>query len=200
MSYIYNELTTEQKCAVLGFARGFCGCIKKSSPMQLAELEKQFANIGEELGVSKEEVEHFCKKMEVSGRLEYAKKILNTLENKRVYGLFYPFFYNIVATLNSPEGLTMLDKIYNDEFGFDDAEIKNIWDLYEIKDFRKNNPIDIRASYCASFAILGEITTAFRDVDENIDESVAYNLPPTGYSGSYFEYRVLYQQTKSYRD
>ena len=52
------------------------------------------------------------------------------------YGLFYPYFYSVVATLGSRDGLAKLDKIYNDDFGYDKEEIKLIWDLYEIKDFR----------------------------------------------------------------
>lgn len=137
MSYFYNELTTEQKCAVLGFAIDFCGCNKNPSPKQLAEIEDLLASISQELDVHKENVKSFVNKMQANGRLEYAIKVLKTIENKRLYGLFYPYFYNVVATLNSPEGLAKLDKIYNDDFGCDHTEIKNIWKLFEIKDFRK---------------------------------------------------------------
>lgn len=141
MSFISNELTTEQKCAVLGFAIDFCGCNKNPSPKQFAEVEDLLANIGQELDVPKDKVESFVNNMQANGRLEYAIKVLKTIENKRFYGLFYPYFYSVVATLNSPEGLSKLDKIYNNEFGYDDEEIKLIWELYEIKDFRKNNHV-----------------------------------------------------------
>ena len=150
MSYLYNELTTEQKCAVLGFAIDFCGCNKNPSPKQFAEVEDLLANIGQELDVPKEKVENFVNKMQANGRLEYAIKVLKTIENKRFFGLFYPYFYSVVATLNSPEGLTKLDKIYNDEFGYDDEEIKIIWELYEIKDFRKNNHVSTNTKHPAS--------------------------------------------------
>ena len=150
MSYLYNELTTEQKCAVLGFAIDFCGCNKNPSPKQFAEVEDLLANIGQELDVPKDKVESFVNKMQVNGRLEYAIKVLKTIDNKRFFGLFYPYFYSVVATLNSPEGLAKLDKIYNDEFGYDDEEIKIIWELYEIKDFRKNNHVNTNTKHPAS--------------------------------------------------
>lgn len=181
MSYFYNELTTEQKCAVLGFAIDFCECNENSSPKQLAEIEDLLSNIGQELDVPKENVKSFVNKMQANGRLEYAIKVLKTIGNKRLYGLFYPYFYSVVATLNSPEGLAKLDKIYNDDFGCDHTEIKNIWELFEIKDFRKNNPINISAhhyeSSATSSATLREKTTAFRESKEISIDSIVDNIP-----------------------
>lgn len=143
MSYIYNDLTIEQKCAILGFAIDFCGC-GNSTPMQFAKLQDILSNIGEELEVSKDRVEAFVNKMQVNGRLEYAINVLKTIKNKRLLGCLYPQFYSIVATLNSKEGLAKLDKIYNDEFGYDKEEIKLLWDLYQIKDFRNNGSISVK--------------------------------------------------------
>lgn len=176
MSYLYNELTTEQKCAVLGFAIDFCGCNKNPSPKQCAELEDLLANIGQELDIPKEKVESFVNKMQANGMLEYAIKVLKTIGNKRFYGLFYPYFYSVVATLNSPEGLAQLDKIYNDYFGYDNMEIKNIWELFEIKDFRKNSTINITNNHNESSSPLGKIARDLREV-EGLD-SVVDNIPP----------------------
>ena len=180
MSYLYNELTTEQKCAVLGFAIDFCGCNKNPSPKQFVEVEDLLANIGQELDVPKEKVESFVNKMQANRRLEYAIKVLKTIENKRFYGLFYPYFYSVVATLNSPEGLAKLDKIYNDDFGCDDTEIKSIWELFEIKDFRKNTTININNNHYQSSSPLGEITTALREVkglDSVVDNIQSQEMP-----------------------
>lgn len=74
--------------------------------------------------------------MHSNGRLAFAINTLKTIKNERTYALFYPYFYSIVATLGSREGLAKLNKIYNDDFGYDNEEIKELWDLYEIKDFR----------------------------------------------------------------
>lgn len=175
---VYNELTIEQKCAVLGFAIDLCGCINNSSPKQFPAIENLLDNIGQELDVPKEKVESFVNKMQANGGLRYAIKLLKTIENKRSYGIFYPYFYSVVATLNSPEGLATLDKIYNDDFGYDDADIKNIWELFEIKDFRKNNTINTSADYYASSATLGEITTTFKEVKRNFMDSVFDNMSP----------------------
>lgn len=177
MSYLYNVLTTEQKCAVLGFAIDFCGCNKNPSPKQFADVEDLLANICQELDVPKDKVESFVNKMQVNGRLEYAIKVLKTIENKRFYGLFYPYFYSVVATLNSPEGLSKLDKIYNNEFGYDDEEIKNIWELSEIKDFRKSTTINITNNHYESSSSLGEIATVLRGVKGNFLDSVVDNVP-----------------------
>ena len=135
MNPFYEELTKEQRCAVLGFAIDFCGC-KEPTQRQFAELQQLLSNIHEELEVSREDVESYVAKMQSNGRLAYAINTLKTIKNERMYGLFYPYFYSIVATLGSRDGLAKLDKIYNDEFGYDKEEIKLIWDLYEIKDFR----------------------------------------------------------------
>nr|WP_314755802.1 hypothetical protein [uncultured Prevotella sp.] len=136
MNPFYEELTNEQKCAALGFAIDFCGC-KEPSPRQFAELQELLANIHDELGVSREEVEAFVGKMQENGRLAYAIRVLKTIKNERMHGMFYPYYYSIVATLGSREGLAKLDKIFNDEFGYNKEQIQLIWDLCEIKDFRK---------------------------------------------------------------
>ncbi len=177
MSYIYNELTIEQKCAVLGFAIDFCGCNKNPSPKQLTEVEELLTDIGQELNVPKEKVESFVNTMQANGGLVYAIKVLKTIENKRFYGLFYPYFYSVVAILNSPEGLTKLDKIYDYDFGCDDKEIKNIWELFKIKDFRKNNTINISTNHYTSSATFGEITTTFRGVKSDLPDYVVENIP-----------------------
>ena len=135
MDSIYEELTKEQRCAVLGFAIDFCGC-KSPSQRQFAELQQLLENIYDELGVSREDVEEYVAKMQSNGKLTYAINTLKTINNERMYGSFYPYFYSVVATLGSREGLAKLDKIYNDEFGYDKDDIKVLWDLYEIKDFR----------------------------------------------------------------
>lgn len=176
--YKNNELTTEQKCAVLGFAIDFCGCNKNPSPKQFADVEILLANIGQELNVPKETVECFVNRMQVDEGLGYAIKVLKTIEDKRFYGLFYQYFYRVVATLNSPEGLVKLDKIYNDEFGYDNAEIRNVWNLFEIKDFRKNNAINFSTNHYTSYATLGELTTVFRGVEGNPLDDVVDFMPP----------------------
>ena len=140
MNPFYEELTKEQRCAVLGFAIDFCGC-KEPTQRQFAELQQLLSNIHEELEVSREDIESYVAKMQSNGRLTYAINTLKTIKNERMYGLFYPYFYSVVATLGSRDGLAKLDKIYNDEFGYDKEEIKLLWDLYEIKDFRKTTPI-----------------------------------------------------------
>lgn len=135
MNTFFKELTKEQRCAVLGFAIDFCG-IKEPTRKQFAELEQLLSNIHEELGVSHEDVESYVAKMHSNGRLAFAINTLKTIKNERTYALFYPYFYSIVATLGSREGLAKLNKFYNDDFGYDNEEIKELWDLYEIKDFR----------------------------------------------------------------
>ena len=139
MNPFYEELTNEQKCAVLGFAIDFCGC-KEPSPKEFSELQELLANIHNDLGASREEVETFIDKMQTNGRLAYAIKILQTIENKRMYGLFYPYFYSAVAILGSHSGLDKLNKIYDEEFGYDKEDIEMIWELYKIKDFRTTKP------------------------------------------------------------
>lgn len=96
------------------------------------------ASIVQDLEVPKEKVDEFISQMQLNGSLEYAINALKTIENKRYFGLFYPYFYSIVAFLNSSEGLEKLHKVYNDEFEFDEDDISLIWDLYEIKDFRES--------------------------------------------------------------
>lgn len=140
MNPFYEELTKEQRCAVLGFAIDFCGC-KEPTQRQFEELQQLLSNIHEEMDVSREDVESYVAKMQSNGRLTYAINTLKTIKNERLYGLFYPYFYSIVATLGSRDGLAKLDKIYNDEFGYDKEEIKLLWDMYEIKDFRNTIPI-----------------------------------------------------------
>ena len=135
MNPFYEELTKEQKCAVLGFAIDFSGC-KEPTQRQFEELQQLLSSIHEEMDVSREDVESYVAKMQLNGRLTYAINTLKTIKNERLYGLFYPYFYSVVATLGSRDGLAKLDKIYNDDFGYDKEEIKLIWDLYEIKDFR----------------------------------------------------------------
>lgn len=149
MNPFYEELTNEQKCAVLGFAIDFCGC-KEPSSRQFAELQELLANIHDELGVSREDVEAFVGKMQANGRLAYAIRVLKTIKNERLHGLFYPYYYSVVATLGSREGLAKLNKIFNDEFGYDEKEIQMIWDLYEIKDFRKTLPANNTATTSTS--------------------------------------------------
>lgn len=178
MSYIYNELTIEQKCAVCGFAIDFCGCNKNPSPKQFIELEDLLATICQELDVPKEKVDSFVNRMRTNGGLEYAIKILKAIENKRFYGLLYSYFYRVVAIMNSPEGLAKLDKIYSSDFGCDDAEIKKIWVLFEIKDFRKNDTINISTNHNASSATSGEISTAFREVKRNLLDCFIDNIQP----------------------
>lgn len=135
MDSIYEELTKEQRCAVLGFAIDFCGC-KSPSQRQFVELQQLLENIYDELGVSREDVEAYVERMQANGRLTYAINTLKTINNERMYGSFYPYFYSVVATLGSCEGLAKLHKIYNDEFGYDKDDIKVLWNLYSIKDFR----------------------------------------------------------------
>lgn len=139
MNPLYKELTNEQKCAVLGFAIDFCG-FKEPSSRQFSELQELLAKIFEELEISREEVEAFVCKMQKNGRLAYAIRVLKTIKDERMHGSFYPYYYSVVATLESREGLAKLDKIFNDEFGYDKEQIQLIWDLYEIKDFRKKFP------------------------------------------------------------
>lgn len=147
-----NDLTSEQKCAVLGFAVDFSGC-EEPSPMQFAELQELLANIANELGVSHIEVENFINKMQSNGRLDYAIKVLKTIENQRYLGLFYPYFYSIVATLRSSEGLTKLNKIFNEEFNYSKEDIDLIWELNEIIDFRNMRTKGSSSPYNTSSSI-----------------------------------------------
>lgn len=155
MNPFYEELTKEQRCAVLGFAIDFCGC-KEPTQRQFEELQQLLSNIHEEMDVSREDVESYVAKMQSNGRLTYAINTLKTIKNERLFGLFYPYFYSVVATLGSRDGLAKLDKIYNDEFGYDKEEIKLLWDLYEIKDFRntasesRSNPTPTTSSNTTS--------------------------------------------------
>ena len=135
MNPFYEELTIEQRCAVLGFAIDFCGC-KEPTQRQFEELQELLSNIHDELEVTREDVESYVDKMQSNGRLAYAISTLKTIKNERLYGSFYPYFYSVVATLGSREGLAKLNKIYNDEFGYGKEEIQLLWDLFEIKDFR----------------------------------------------------------------
>lgn len=144
-----KDLTTEQKCAVLGFAVDFSGC-EEPSPMQFAELQDLLTNIGEELELSHNEAENFVNKMQSNGRLDYAIKVLKTIENQNNLRLFYPYFYSVVATLRSNKGLTKLNKIYNDEFGYSKEDIDLIWELYEIKDFRNTKSVGSSSPYTTS--------------------------------------------------
>lgn len=139
MNPFYEELTTEQRCAVLGFAIDLCGC-KEPTQKQFVELQQLLSNVHEEMGVSREDVESYVSKMQSNGRLTYAINTLKTINNERMFGLFYPYLYSVVATLGSCDGLAKLDKIYNDEFGYDKEKIELIWDLCEIKDFRDTVP------------------------------------------------------------
>lgn len=139
MNPFFEELTIEQRCAVLGFAIDFCGC-EEPTQRQFEELQELLSNIHEEMAVSHEDVESYVAKMLSNGRLAYAINTLKTIKDEKIFRLFYPFFYSVVATLGSYDGLEKLDKIYNDEFGYNKEEIKLIWDLYEIRDFRKTTP------------------------------------------------------------
>lgn len=142
MNPFFEELTIEQRCAVLGFAIDFCGC-EEPTQKQFEELQELLSNIHEEMAVTHEDVESYVAKMLSNGRLAYAINTLKTIKDEKMYRLFYPFFYSVVATLGSYDGLEKLDKIYNDEFGYDKEKIKLIWDLYEIRDFRKTTPRNI---------------------------------------------------------
>ena len=137
MNPFYEELTKEQRCAVIGFAVDFCGC-KVPTQLQLSELEDILMDLRAEMGVSREEVEMFVNKMQVKGRLAYAIMVMKTIKDEPMYGLFYRHFYRIVATLKSREGLAKLNRIYKNEFGYDDEEINELWKLYDLKDFRDN--------------------------------------------------------------
>lgn len=136
MNYFLKELSNEQRCAFMGLAIELCGC-KSPSSTQLSKLDFVLQDFSDELGISKDEVESFTRKMENNGRLKYAVDILKTIENNKLFGTVYPHLYSIVATLESVDGLNLLNKIYKDEFGYQEDDILLLWDLFEIKDFRK---------------------------------------------------------------
>lgn len=152
MNPFFEELTIEQRCAVLGFAIDFCGC-EEPTQRQFEKLQELLSNIHEEMAVSHEDVESYVAKMLSNGRLAYAINTLKTIKDEKMYGLFYPFFYSVVATLGSYDGLEKLDKIYNNEFGYDKEKIKLIWDLYEIRDFRKTTSGKSGGSGCMILAL-----------------------------------------------
>lgn len=137
MNYFLQDLNSEQRCAMMGLAIELCGC-ETPSPLQLSQLEEILYDFSDELGISKSETEAFVRKMESNGRLRYALNVLKSVENNRIFGLIYPNLYSIVATLESTKGLNKLNQIYKDEFGHTDEDINMTWELYEIKDFRKN--------------------------------------------------------------
>ena len=62
------------------------------------------------MAVSHEDVESYVAKMLSNGRLAYAINTLKTIKDEKILGLFYPFFYSVVATLGSYDGLEKLDK------------------------------------------------------------------------------------------
>lgn len=134
MDPFLKDLTTEQKCAVIGVAVDFAG-VKTPTVKQLTEISGILANIADDLGVSKADAENFVHKMEVNGRLSYAIKILKTLENSNTLRIFYCYFYSVIATLGSHEGLEKLNMMYKTEFGYDDDDIQMLFELFEIKKF-----------------------------------------------------------------
>lgn len=144
MNYFLKDLSAEQKCAMVGLAFDLC---RSNAPSKeaLAKVEPILNDFCEELGLSQNEAQTFVKKMMGNGGGKYALKTLESVENKRSFGLIYPNLYSFVAAIDSPEGLEQLNLIYTNEFGYNDDDIKTLWDLYEIKDFRKvlsNNPTE----------------------------------------------------------
>lgn len=136
MNIFLKELSEEQRCAMVGVAFDLC---RSNAPSKenLAKIEPLLNDFCDEIGISQNDAHTFVKTMTENGGTKYAVKILRTVENKRNFGLIYPNLYSFVATIESPEGLEQLNLLYNDEFGYNDDDIKTLWDLYEIKDFRK---------------------------------------------------------------
>lgn len=136
MNYFLKDLTAEQRCAMVGIAFDLCRS-NHPSKESLAKIEHILNDSCEELGLSQSEGLAFVKKMMENGSTKYALNILKTVENKRHFGLIYPNLYSFVASIDSPEALEQLNLLYNEEFGYNDDDIKTLWDLYKIKDFRK---------------------------------------------------------------
>ena len=139
MNYFLKDLTAEQRCAMVGIAFDLC---RSNAPSKesLAKIEPILNDFCEELGLSQSEGQAFVKKMMENGGTKYALNILKTVENKSHFGLIYPHLYSFVASIDSPDALEQLNLHYNEEFGYNDDDIKTLWDLYEIKDFRKVLP------------------------------------------------------------
>lgn len=134
MDSLFDGLTVEQKCAVMGFAVDFAG-IKIPTDKQMAEITDLLVTMADDLGVSKNEVESFVHKMEQNGRLLYAINVLKTIEKRGSLEFVYCYFYSVVAILNSHSFIKKLNDIYKKLFGFDDEDIEMIFDLFEIKRF-----------------------------------------------------------------
>lgn len=94
----------------MGFAIDFMGC-KEPTPAQYSSIEELLYDFSEKLGIDSNDTSHFVAKMEANDRLAYAIRVLKTIENKRLLGIMYPFFYTVVARLESNEGLCKLNKI-----------------------------------------------------------------------------------------
>lgn len=139
MNNFNKDLSSEQKCAMVALAFDLC---RSNAPSKeaLAKVEPILNDFCEELNLLQSEAQSFINKMMSSGGINDAIQILNTIGNKRILGSMYPNLYNFVATIDSPEGLEQLNMLYNDEFDYNEEEIKTLWDLYEIKDFRRTLP------------------------------------------------------------
>ena len=131
MNYFLKDLTAEQRCAMVGIAFDLCRS-NHPSKESLAKIEHILNDFCEELGLSQSEGLAFVKKMMENGGTKYALNILKTVENKRHFGLIYPNLYSFVASIDSPEALEQLNLLYNEEFGYNDDDIKTLWDLYNL--------------------------------------------------------------------
>ena len=139
MNHLLQDLTSEQRCAMIGLAFDIYRSNVPSKDKQ-AQANKNLDDFYNELGLSRAEVGDFINRMTTNGGVKYATQILKSVVNKRTLGLIYPNLYSLVATLDSPEALEQLNLLYIEEFGYNDDDIKTLWDLYEIKDFRKVLP------------------------------------------------------------
>lgn len=111
MNHLLQDLTSEQRCAMIGLAFDIYRSNVPSKDKQ-AQANKNLDDFYNELGLSRAEVGDFINRMTTNGGVKYATQILKSVVNKRTLGLIYPNLYSLVATLDSPEALEQLNLLY----------------------------------------------------------------------------------------
>lgn len=160
-----DNLTYAQKCAAFGVAVDFSGCNNEITEEEMHRLGDYMDDFRRNLGIRRADIEDFMKKMEANGRLSYAIKVLKTNQNDIGIWAIYEWLYGVVRILQSPKGLSELDKLYIEEFGWDEQKIRNYRQSHNLPDtitiskkenvsYRNNYPVKNSGCAFLTFAIL----------------------------------------------